>query len=46
MTEQELKDKIEIYMRYLEDGNKAPNGTDMYIEMIEQLELELLDLQN
>ena len=43
MTEQEIKEKIEIYMQYLKDGNKAPNGTDMYIEMIEQLELELLE---
>tara|TARA_B100000768_G_scaffold139061_1_gene130313 strand:+ start:339 stop:479 length:141 start_codon:yes stop_codon:yes gene_type:complete len=46
MTEQELKQKIKIYRQYLEEGNKAPSGTDMYVEMIEKVELELLDLQN
>ena len=46
MTEQELKEKIKIYKQYLQDGNKAPGGTDMYMEMIEQVELELLNLQN
>ena len=46
MTEQELKEKIKIYKQYLQDGNKAPSGTDMYIEMIEKVELELLNLQN
>lgn len=46
MTEQELKEKIEIYSHFLKEGNKSPSGTDSYTEMIEQVELELLDLQN
>ncbi len=46
MTEQELKEKIEVYRHFLKEGNKTPDGTDTYIEMIEQVELELLDLQN
>ena len=46
MTEQELKEKIEIYSHFLKEGNKSPAGTYLYTEMIEQVELELLDLQN
>ena len=46
MTEEDLIKKIKIYKQYLQDGNKAPSGTDMYIKMIEQVELELLNLQN
>ena len=46
MTEQELKEKIEIYNHFLKEGNKSSSGTDLYTEMIEQVEIELLDLQN
>ena len=46
MTEQELKQKIELYRQYLREGNKAPSGTDSYITMIEQLQAELQSLQN
>ena len=46
MTEQELKDKIELYRQYLREGNKSPGGTDQYITMIEALQIELQSLQN
>lgn len=46
MTEQELKDKIELYRQYLREGNKSPGGNDLYITMIEALQIELQSLQN
>lgn len=46
MTDQELKDKIELYMHFLKEGNKAPGGTDDYTSMIAQIELDLLNLNN
>lgn len=46
MTEQELKDKIEVYRQYLREGTKQPSGTDSYITTIEQLQAELQSLQN
>ena len=46
MTEQELKDKIEVYRQYLREGNKSPGGNDQYITMIEALQIELQSLQN
>ena len=46
MTEQELREKIEVYRHFLQEGNKAPQGTDSYITMIEKLQIELMNLQN
>ena len=46
MTEEDLIEKIKLYSFFMKEGNKCPEDTDDYKNMISEVETDLISLKN